>query len=446
MDSIYNALTEEDRKNIYNYLKWNSQNANYFECPKEENLPRILRYWEQDKRDLYTLLDNNLILSQKITVPFVEEIAIRECAKDDIVYKFISKLKYIFSAYGSDLYTLYTTYPRTGHFEGSLWIEDVEAFVSACKAVDENPHSLYDIILSCVLNISNIINNKITWSFWQQRNCIVIPYGTDGDTVKISYGEKTMKAIGKIVHAIFPNLIDEYEEFRIRVSQITNQSRLSGDLCLSIHPLDFMTMSDNSSGWSTCMSWKKIGEYRSGTVEMMNSSCVVIGYLKSETEKFRFAENRAHPSYEGEWNSKKWRCLFIVTNGAIVSIKPYPYYNEFLVKSCLKWLKKLYDKNLAPTPWFDPIEEEEPETLGEDIEDMFQTDNMYNDFGSTTHFGYFNEKFFELSEFNYSGMLNCMCCGDDFWTDEEEGDDQHSRVACCDCDPPCEEDSPDYIY
>lgn len=437
MDSIYNALTEEDRKNIYNYLRWNSQNACYNEYPKEENLPRILHYWEHDKRELYTLLDNNLILSQKITVPFVEELAIKECARDDTVVNFINKLKYIFSAHYAN------TNPP--HIEGSLWIEDSVSFASACIAIDQNPFCIFDILLSCVLNISNIINNKIKWQFWQ-NNYILIPYGTNGDTVKISNGEKTMKAIGKIVHAIFPNLIDEYEKFRIRVSQITNQSGLTGDLCLSIHPLDFMTMSDNNSGWSTCMSWKKIGEYRSGTVEMMNSDCVVIGYLKSETEKLTFSENRANPSFQGEWNSKKWRCLFIVTNGAIVSIKPYPYYNAFLIKSCLKWLKELYDKNLVPTPWFNPIEEEEPEALGEDIEDMFKTDNMYNDFGATTHFGYFNEKFLELSEFNYSGVLNCMCCGNTFWTDEDEGDRQCSRVACCTCDPPYEEDSLDYIY
>ena len=445
MDSIYNALTEEDRKNIYNYLRWNSQNTGC-NCPKKENLPRILQYWEHDKRELYTLLDNNFILSQKIIVPFIEELAVKECLRDNIVFNFISKLKVILSSYEEDIHSLFSC---NTHFEGSLWIENSEAFVSACKAVDQDPFNVFDILISSILNITNIVNNKISWYFL--LNHILIPYGTDGDTIKITKGEKTMKALGKIVHTIFPNLIDEYEQFRIRVSQIRNQSGLSGDLCLSIHPLDFMTMSDNSSGWSTCMSWKKIGEYRSGTVEMMNSDCVVVGYLKSETEKLKFPEHCFSPSVQGEWNSKKWRCLFIVTNGAIVSIKPYPYYNEFLIKSCLKWLKKLYDKNLVPTPWFDPIEGKEPQLIDdvdEDLAAIFRTDNMYNDFGTTRHFGYFNQDFMKLSEFNYSGVLNCMSCGDSFSVDEEdpEGDMACSRVICYNCDPSHEEDPLDYIY
>ena len=76
-----------------------------------------------------------------------------------------------------------------------------------------------------------------------------------------------MRVLSKIATAY--NL-PGFEDFRIAQSLVTNQANLKGYITLSIHPLDYMTMSDNNCGWDSCMSWQEEGCYRQGTVEMMN--------------------------------------------------------------------------------------------------------------------------------------------------------------------------------
>lgn len=427
---LYNALPETDRENIFNYLEWNSINcdATY---PRREKLPKILHYWAQEKVDLYKMFDENFILSKRIKVPFVTDIAINQCYRDDTINHFKNNLQFFFQRMNDEFqgYCSYTNgFFSTCHgFENSLWISNPGDFKRACEAIDEVPDRVYNLIGWIIPDFETLVTNKIDWH--DDYHSVKIPYGTDGDYIKISKGDKTMKALGKIIHTIFPDLVDEFEEFRIRVSQITNQSSLSGDLCISIHPLDFMTMSDNSSNWSSCMNWRNKGEYRCGTVEMMNSCSVVVAYLKSDTETLTRKNCK--------WNSKKWRSLFIVTNGAIVSVKGYPYQNETLTKTVLEWLKELYDKNLVGT-WFDPLVDTlgnpcELHMLTDDELDMFKTDNMYNDFGTTDHYGYITPAFMRMDEYNYSGILNCMSCGE-MW-DADRYDARLCKVNCDDCLP-----------
>ena len=52
-------------------------------------------------------------------------------------------------------------------------------------------------------------------------------------------------------------------------------------------------MSDNNSGWESCMSWRNNGCYRRGTVEMMNSPYVIVAYLMLE-ELVSVLENSAN--------------------------------------------------------------------------------------------------------------------------------------------------------
>lgn len=112
--------------------------------------------------------------------------------------------------------------------------------------------------------------------------------------LKIHSGCKPIRILQKIVKEFE---IPYFEEFRLEHSRILNQKTLVGDLCLSIHPLDYMTMSDNDYDWSSCMSWID-GEYRQGTVEMMNSACVIVAYIKGRND---------YSIQNYQWTNKKWR-------------------------------------------------------------------------------------------------------------------------------------------
>ena len=147
---------------------------------------------------------------------------------------------------------------------------------------------------------------------------------------KVQPGTKIIKLLGKIAEEMN---IDGFEEFRLEHSRMLNRAKLKGELCLSIHPMDFMTMSDNNCDWSSCMSWEDYGCYRRGTVEMMNSPRVVVAYLKSDKD---MGVPGGHC-----WNNKKWRTLAVLTDDFVTTIKGYPYQSDELATATIDMITEL---------------------------------------------------------------------------------------------------------
>lgn len=246
----------------------------------------------------------------------------------------------------------------------------------------------------------------------------------DGSNLRVQKGAKIMKILGKIAKAFE---LPGFEDFRIAHSQILNQKNLHGKLWLSIHPFDYMTMSHNNSGWNSCMDWTDDGSYRRGTVEMMNSDCVVVAYLEGSKE--------FQPLYNNDfvWNNKKWRQLFIVNEDLITGVKAYPYYNDSLEMEVLKWLKQLAAENMNWSYTNDVFKYDHdykcmcPE-LDREISLRFWTNAMYNDFCSG-HLAYLNKDIPSSYELSYSGPEQCMHCGSinvDF--------DGEMMLVCEECD------------
>lgn len=258
----------------------------------------------------------------------------------------------------------------------------------------------------------------------------------DGKEIKIAYGCRATKAIGKLAKAFG---IDEgFEEFRIAHSMVLNQKELKGNLCLSIHPMDYFTMSDNNCDWSSCMSWYENGCYRMGTVEMMNSPMVIVAYLTAKDEM----------SVPGgfKWNSKKWRELYIVNKDIITNVKAYPYKNENLTKSVIAWLKELaenagiakYDE--VPFSWCYGYQNDSPRLASTGIRLEPETCSMYNDFESDAgQWSYLREDLPHNDKYYicYSGETECVCCGEVNHYFDCEGslvcDECEEIIYCDDC-------------
>lgn len=221
-------------------------------------------------------------------------------------------------------------------------------------------------------------------------------------------GEKIMRAISKIVKLLDdPYLTNTFEDFRIAVSQALNQKRLSGNLTISIHPLDYMTMSDNESNWLSCTSWTNDGCYKAGTIEMMNSPSVVVAYLESK-------KPMAIGPYS--WNNKKWRCLFIVEDDFIFAVKSYPYSNATLEKEALRLIAKTVNfpsTNIQSISW-----EEDGRCLVTSRRkiDYFNTNLMYNDIEDSIKNHYYLTDGDVcpqawISDYDYNGVITCAICG-----------------------------------
>ena len=269
----------------------------------------------------------------------------------------------------------------------------------------------------------NFIQNKIT-KLYGDDTSIAFKSPKDGTKITITLGMKLMKALSRVVEAY--DLDKEmFEEFRIAHSQILNDKKLSGRLCLSIHPLDYMTMSDNDSDWGSCMSWREGGCYRRGTVEMMTSPMVVVAYLKSDRDMNLF-DRYAHVSEEKKswtWNNKKWRELFVVHEGEIVGIKGYPYTSRPLEKAVIEWLRALSHENLNHYYTEEIYTRKYNESIViNEIENRYNynTRAMYNDFGLASngeHQSVFHPAETAITDpvvknVCYSGPGICMCCGE----------------------------------
>ena len=252
-------------------------------------------------------------------------------------------------------------------------------------------------------------------------------------TLKIQSGCKMLKALGTIYHTYetqIPCSEQDLIDFQNTVSVLRNDVNLEGDLCFSIHPLDYVTASDNECRWSSCMNWRNNGEYHRGTIEMMNSDKVIVVYLTA-AEPMHLLGYRDR-DYD-EWSNKKWRQFFIVGKDYILPIKGYPYINHELEKIAIKILMdKMNEKGISNGSFINMEEIELWQPTKDGHEFYFESCGaMYDDFGSlnTTWIAYTENCPMKVSE-SFNGRSTCIWCGKD---DYDVCFDSESETVCNDC-------------
>lgn len=421
---LFDKLSEKEKAMIKSYIEDNAAN-NGQHMPLKADLSYILREWNANKGYLYSILGNQFQISKDIEFE----------ADFDELYEKVSKS--CFDACASE---------EVGKHSYAFYEEWFNRFVYSTSHQYES--KLYDVRnqLAYMLDTTNLVSNV-----WNGSSFSVYNPQNPEKPIRVSTGSKLTKMIGKIAAAYD---IPYFEDFRIRHSQALNQKKLKGRLTLSIHPLDYMTMSDNECDWSSCMSWKEDGCYRQGTVEMMNSPMVLVAFLESANNPMAIPLSDGKVEY---WNSKKWRELFIVNNDIICEVKSYPYRNKYITGEVLNWLKELDNKVRSESlinQMIREVEDTEYKDYWSEKYHAFNTyDNpagseyvvehqisvkpyttlMYNDF-CTGHLGYFPRYVEDRSktkiEFCYSGKSECMICGiaGEKFTWDSEGD-----TICLDC-------------
>ena len=384
--NIFNKISENEQGMIANYIEayagYDGEGAS-LTAP----LDQILRFWSANKVDLFNVFGGELILNKKVS--FNKPIAMIE---DDMVV--------LTNGVGHPFYRSFENWKNR-----------------EISSSDENYKYRWELS-------ELLYTNTLATNVWTGENfSLVTP---DGHKIDVNKGCKVSKVLGKIARAF--NL-EGYEEFRIAHSQFLNQKQLNGELCVSIHPLDYMTMSDNTCDWSSCMSWEGMGDYRQGTVEMMNSQYVVVAYLKS-------SEDMGMPG-GGYWNSKKWRCLYIVTPHIITGIREYPYANPELNGTVLQWLRELATLNTNWVPFEETVTEvrNNADTTVASMDRVihldFTTHMMYNDFYAQRP-AYLSPSIPDDYDLCFSGESECMVCGQEIAY--YGGDNQTNALVCEDCD------------
>ena len=137
-----------------------------------------------------------------------------------------------------------------------------------------------------------------------------------------TWSGKVIKKGTKLVKA-FKNFIENEKsliDIQNEASRIIQEDKIEGTLCLSVHPLDFLSLSENTYNWRSCHSLD--GEYRAGDLSYMMDKHTIICYLKGSdgTKLEGFGPDVL-------WHSKKWRVLLYVSEDwrMIIAGRQYPF-------------------------------------------------------------------------------------------------------------------------
>ena len=274
---------------------------------------------------------------------------------------------------------------------------------------------------------------------WEYKD-VKIPL-ENGKFFTIKTGMRVTRAFQKMAEIAG---IPGFEAIRELHAKISTAKMVQGTMHLTIHPLDFITMSDNEDGWDSCMNWRNQGDYRAGTVEMLNSPVVIEAYIESGRYKLDVCGK--------DWKSKMWRELYIVTPELISNIRAYPFIDGNLSDIAIRWIRELAEKanfsKYRDTVDIYGDEDESTSYVNEnDLRIEMDTDNMYNDYCREPQHIIFCEGFEteyrkNTYRLNYSGQMVCMNCGDEMMHHMEEtravmcgscSDDQDQTWVCDYC-------------
>ena len=244
--------------------------------------------------------------------------------------------------------------------------------------------------------------------------------GAKGKVLKIPKGTKIMRAIRKVLeYYSFPHM-DSFNKWRDDISVINTDKEINAELVLSINPIDFITMSDNRSGWTSCMSWIDNGAYSTGTIEMLNSNVAVVAYLRNP-QSFTYNDL--------DIPNKSWRTLVFVHKDILLVGKHYPYQSEALAKIVLDKVREIVKNTVGWKYHYhnqlyrDMIRSYDNNYVRD--KDYFQrlndghkiyvyTNIMYHDIieDHSTDYWCCRNKVKKNLYLNLSGPATCMCCGE----------------------------------
>jgi len=202
---------------------------------------------------------------------------------------------------------LYIRSPEKVHID--LSEEDITYKVKDfCKMLKETFPQYEDLIYFIKENKKDIFQNILSKNF-------------NFKNYNIKSGIKISKALKEFVD----NEVDLYF-IQTAFSRIIQESKLSGYLYLSVHPLDYLSSSENNSKWRSCHALD--GGYRAGNLSYMLDSSTIVCYIADEEKE----QLHSFPSTV-IWNNKKWRMLLFVSENknALFAGRHYPFFSEILM-------------------------------------------------------------------------------------------------------------------
>lgn len=203
------------------------------------------------------------------------------------------------------------------HMNGNLIYQtnDLVSFELDYAAKREKMDRFADLIEEHYENyeLSNFIHQLSAEDFYQNKTSLT--YITSIEGISIPKNFKVVKA--------FKFFVDDkniLKQLQSEASRIIQENVISGYLCFSVHPLDYLSISENVHNWRSCHALD--GDYRTGNLNYMVDKSTVVCYLRAEKQAVL-----PHFPEDVLWNSKKWRTLFFFSmdQTMIFAGRQYPF-------------------------------------------------------------------------------------------------------------------------
>ena len=354
---------------LYNEgTKW-LRDINFNTISNPSRLP--YQVWEENKKQfLFSLLRQQLIYSVPTEVSMTEE---------ELYYKIKeSGVKYTLQQqYKPEFARILTTM--------SSELDENEKIIEKC---------LFDL-----LNVNILARQRIEEDY---------AFDWNGKRVKFNKGTKVTKLFRFFVNE------SELDALIKKYATIFNQKTIKGDLCLSVHPLDYFSVSDNQCGWNSCFSVHD-GSYRISTTGLLTSPNTMVAYLSSGDVEYEAYDMSM------TWNNKKWRTYVTMSHDQKTFHigREYPYSNPSLRQKVVEMIADL-------TGW---EYQEADREIYINTPDAFYNDGFYHLYEATNI-----EDDERIDELDIAEDCYCMECGTTYDLEGVNG------ICCISCHPECHED------
>lgn len=266
-------------------------------------------------------------------------------------------------------------------------------------------------------NINHIISPTLIYSNSVDAEGVLI--FQNGKSIKLDRRIKFFKFIRKFQEYAEVIPLPIIETTRLAQSRAADDHIINGKLILSIAPEDYLKLSEETTGWTTCLSLSSNGDYRAGCLEMLSSPYTIVAYIADDTGR------------------KYWRQLILFTEYAIIALRAYPYECEQATDRALAIIRQLAaankGMNYSPTPI---ITNQQPFPIWYDKLYLL-TNEMFNDaYRGGTYLPRRTEECAVNSnrtiKINYSGSLFCLECGKPMGA-QYLGNNAENQLLCPSC-------------
>lgn len=165
---------------------------------------------------------------------------------------------------------------------------------------------------------------------------------------KIKAGQKMSRAVGKILRMAGVDKLEDYNKEFAKFSDAINPLKIKRHTIISLHPVDYFTMSFGNS-WSSCQTIDKKNIRRIDADHSWGgqSSSGTMSYMLDETSCIFYTVDASYDGNQLELENKINRCMFHYNDNRLLQGRVYPQSNDSGANDLYRDIREIVQKIFA---------------------------------------------------------------------------------------------------